>query len=104
MKGSLRPLIDPAAQNRKVHEGLLKRDSHEQLLEPAPLLGLIAAPGADTVENNAPARPSHEIEARADRALGDAHPHGADDESTMAGMGLEVADAMSSRQAEEIPV
>ena len=37
-------------------------------------------------------------------ALGDAHPHGADDESTMSGMGLEVADAMSSRQAEEIPV
>lgn len=46
----VRPAPDPV----DLELGLLKRDAHEQLLEPASLLGFVPALGADAVEDVAP--------------------------------------------------
>ena len=55
--------IGPAPDLVDLKFGLLKREPHEQLLEPAALLGLVAALVADAVEDLARAWPAREIEA-----------------------------------------
>ena len=55
--------VGPAPDPVDLELGLLKRNAHEQMLEPAPLLRLVPAVGPDTVEDKARPRPSREIEA-----------------------------------------
>ena len=55
--------VRPTPNRIDLEFGLLQRKTHEQLLEPAALLGLISALGTDAVEDNSDARPAAEIEA-----------------------------------------
>ena len=54
--------VRPTPDRIDLKFGLLQRKTHEQLLEPAALLGLVPALGTDAVEDKSDARPSAEIE------------------------------------------
>ena len=56
--------VGPAPDVVDLEFGPLARDPHEQLLEPPPLLGLVAAVVADALEDDPRARPPPEVEIR----------------------------------------